>query len=37
MDLTPLITDDDLSPAEYTLGLIRDFEQEVAQVIGKHF
>ena len=35
MDLTPLIKDDGLTVAEFTLGLIRNFETEVAKRIAK--
>ncbi len=37
MDLTPLIVEDDLSPVEYTLGMIRDFEQDVLRQLTRYF
>ena len=35
MDLTPLVTDDGLSVADFTLGLIRNFETDVAKRIAR--
>lgn len=37
MDLTPLIEDDDLSPAKLTLDYIREFESSVDAQLGEYF
>lgn len=37
MDLTPLIADDTLCPADYTTALIRDFEADVKKTVSQFF
>jgi LmbE family N-acetylglucosaminyl deacetylase len=37
MDLTPLVADPSLDPAEYTAGFIKRFEEDVRTAVGKYF